>query len=88
VDFDSNGLTDVAAADLRHSAGEPRCGGGVLLDIPMGGVLPVQGQRVIRWAAPRAWVHPPGYMVARTLGAQLPQLADRVVDGLSRPRTD
>lgn len=54
--------------------------------IPMGGVLPVQGQRVIGVGGTAGLVHPStGYMVARTLGA-VPQLADRVVDELSKAK--
>ena len=55
--------------------------------IPMGGVLPVHGQRVLGIGGTAGMVHPStGYMVARTLGS-VPQLADRIVDELSK-RTD
>jgi lycopene beta-cyclase len=56
--------------------------------IPMGGVLPKHDQRVIGVGGTAGLVHPStGYMVARTLGA-VPQLADRIVDELSRPLPD
>ena len=52
--------------------------------IPMGGALPVHGQRVLGIGGTAGMVHPStGYMVARTLGA-VPQLADRIVDELSK----
>jgi hypothetical protein len=56
--------------------------------IPMGGTLPKRDQRVIGVGGTAGLVHPStGYMVARTLGA-VPQLADRIVDELSRPTPD